>query len=481
MANKDMKLVPRGEDFNEWYNTVVLRADLADYGPVRGTMIVKPYGWTLWENIQDALDDRFKATGVENAGFPLFIPMSFLEKEAKHVEGFAPELAVVTHGGGQELAEPIVVRPTSETVIGNAYARWIQSYRDLPVLMNCWNSVVRWELRTKLFLRTLEFYWQEGHTAHATYEEAEERTRMMLDAYTDFARNEAAVPVIPGWKSEMERFAGADQTYTIEAMMGDGKALQSATSHNLGQNFAKAFDIQYLDTNNELQFCWTTSFGLSTRFIGAIVMTHGDDQGLVMPPRLAPYQVVMVPIYRKEEEQAAVMEATERVKAALLAAGIRVKVDNRENLSPGYKFNDWELRGVPLRVEIGPRDVANNNVALARRDVPGREGKQFVSQDGLAARILGLLDDIHDGLLARATAFQDENTHEVSSYEDFQEAVQTGFARVWWAGSNEDELRVKEETKATIRCFPNEQPGGSGVCFLTGKPADKVAIFGRAY
>jgi prolyl-tRNA synthetase len=264
-------------------------------------------------------------------------------------------------------------------------------------------------------------------------------------------------------------------------MMGDGKALQSATSHNLGQNFAKAFDIQYLDTNNELQFCWTTSFGLSTRFIGAIVMTHGDDQGLVMPPRLAPYQVVMVPIYRKEEEQAAVMEATERVKAALLAAGIRVKVDNRENLSPGYKFNDWELRGVPLRVEIGPRDVANNNVALARRDVPGREGKQFVSQDGLAARILGLLDDIHDGLLARATAFQDENTHEVSSYEDFQEAVQTGFARVWWAGSNEDELRVKEETKATIRCFPNEQPGGSGVCFLTGKPADKVAIFGRAY
>ena len=481
MANKDMKLVPRGEDFNEWYNTVVLRADLADYGPVRGTMIVKPYGWTLWENIQDALDDRFKATGVENAGFPLFIPMSFLEKEAKHVEGFAPELAVVTHGGGQELAEPIVVRPTSETVIGNAYARWIQSYRDLPVLMNCWNSVVRWELRTKLFLRTLEFYWQEGHTAHAIYEEVEERTQMMLDAYTDFARNEAAVPVIPGWKSEMERFAGADQTYTIEAMMGDGKALQSATSHNLGQNFAKAFDIQYLDTNNELQFCWTTSFGLSTRFIGAIVMTHGDDQGLVMPPRLAPYQVVMVPIYRKEEEQAAVMEATERVKAALLAAGIRVKVDNRENLSPGYKFNDWELRGVPLRVEIGPRDVANNNVALARRDVPGREGKQFVSQDGLAARILGLLDDIHDGLLARATAFQDENTHEVSSYEDFQEAVQTGFARVWWAGSNEDELRVKEETKATIRCFPNEQPGGSGVCFLTGKPADKVAIFGRAY
>lgn len=479
MAEK--KLTPQSEDFNEWYNSVVQKADLADYGPVRGTMIVKPYGWALWENIQQALDKRFKATGVQNAGFPMFIPMSFLQKEAQHVEGFAPELAIVTHGGGQELAEPIVVRPTSETVIGNAYADWIQSYRDLPVLINLWNSVVRWELRTKLFLRTLEFYWQEGHTAHATAEEAEERTRQMLDVYTDFAVNEAAVPVIRGVKSEMERFAGAERTYTIEAMMGDGKALQSGTSHNLGQNFAKAFDITYLDQSNHLQHCWTTSFGLSTRFIGAIIMTHGDDNGLIMPPRLAPYQTVIVPIYRKDDEKGPVMEAVTCLEKELQDAGVRVKVDDRDNLSPGFKFNDWELRGVPTRIEIGPRDVANNSVALARRDVPGRDGKQFVSQDGLAQTVVDLLADVQQSLLDRATKFRDENTHDVSTMAEFQEAVQTGFARVWWAGSNADETRVKEETKATIRCFPLEQPGGMGRCFLTGQPADKVAIFGRAY
>lgn len=479
MAEK--KLTPQSEDFNEWYNSVVQKADLADYGPVRGTMIVKPYGWALWENIQQALDKRFKATGVQNAGFPMFIPMSFLQKEAQHVEGFAPELAIVTHGGGQELAEPIVVRPTSETVIGNAYADWIQSYRDLPVLINLWNSVVRWELRTKLFLRTLEFYWQEGHTAHATAEEAEERTRQMLDVYTDFAVNEAAVPVIRGVKSEMERFAGAERTYTIEAMMGDGKALQSGTSHNLGQNFAKAFDITYLDQSNHLQHCWTTSFGLSTRFIGAIIMTHGDDNGLIMPPRLAPYQTVIVPIYRKDDEKGPVMEAVTRLEKELQALGVRVKVDDRDNLSPGFKFNDWELRGVPTRIEIGPRDVANNSVALARRDVPGRDGKQFVSQDGLAQTVVDLLADVQQSLLDRATKFRDENTHDVSTMAEFQEAVQTGFARVWWAGSNADETRVKEETKATIRCFPLEQPGGTGTCFFTGQPADKVAIFGRAY
>lgn len=479
MAEK--KLTPQSEDFNEWYNSVVQKADLADYGPVRGTMIVKPYGWALWENIQQALDKRFKATGVQNAGFPMFIPMSFLQKEAQHVEGFAPELAIVTHGGGQELAEPIVVRPTSETVIGNAYADWIQSYRDLPVLINLWNSVVRWELRTKLFLRTLEFYWQEGHTAHATAEEAEERTRQMLDVYTDFAVNEAAVPVIRGVKSEMERFAGAERTYTIEAMMGDGKALQSGTSHNLGQNFAKAFDITYLDQSNHLQHCWTTSFGLSTRFIGAIIMTHGDDNGLIMPPRLAPYQTVIVPIYRKDDEKGSVMEAVARIEKELQDAGVRVKVDDRDNLSPGFKFNDWELRGVPTRIEIGPRDVEKNSVALARRDVPGRDGKQFVSQDGLAQTVVDLLADVQQSLLDRATKFRDENTHDVSTMAEFQEAVQTGFARVWWAGSNADETRVKEETKATIRCFPLEQPGGMGRCFLTGQPADKVAIFGRAY
>lgn len=475
------KLTPRSEDFNEWYNSVVLKADLADYGPVRGTMIVKPYGWALWENIQAALDRRFKATGVQNAGFPMFIPMSFLQKEAAHVEGFAPELAVVTIGGGQELAEPIVVRPTSETMIGHAYANWIQSYRDLPILLNLWNSVVRWELRTKLFLRTLEFYWQEGHTAHATAAEAEERTRLMLEVYADFAINEAAVPVIPGVKSEMERFAGANETLTIEAMMGDGKALQSGTSHDLGQNFAKAFDIQYLDQNNQLQHCWTTSWGLSTRFVGAIIMTHGDDQGLILPPRLAPYQTVMVPIYKKEEEKTAVLATTARLKAELEAAGIRVHVDDRENLTPGYKFNDWELRGVPSRIEIGPRDVEKHSVALARRDRPGREGKQFVSQDGLAQTVSDLLADIQASLLARATQFRDANTHDVDNYDAFKKAVQTGFARVWWAGDNADEQRVKEETKATIRCFPLAQPGGGGTCFYTGRPADKIAIFGRAY
>ncbi|MBP7592513.1 MAG: proline--tRNA ligase, partial [Chloroflexi bacterium] len=475
MADKD-KLIPRSEDFNEWYNAVVLKADMADYGPVRGTMIVKPYGWALWENIQAALDKRFKATGVQNAGFPMFIPMSFLQKEAAHVEGFAPELAVVTIGGGQELAEPIVVRPTSETMIGHAYANWIQSYRDLPILINLWNSVVRWELRTKLFLRTLEFYWQEGHTAHATAAEAEERTRLMLDVYADFAINEAAVPVIRGVKSDAERFAGANETLTIEAMMGDGKALQSGTSHNLGQNFAKAFDIQYLDPNNQLQHCWTTSWGLSTRFIGAIIMTHGDDQGLILPPRLAPYQTVIVPIYKKDAEKTAVLAATARIKAELEDAGIRVHVDDRENLTPGYKFNDWELRGVPSRIEIGPRDVEKHSVALARRDVPGRDGKQFVSQDGLAQTVAALLVDIQQSLLDRATQFRDANTHDVSNYDEFKEAIQTGFARAWWAGSPQDEQRVKEETKATIRCFPLDQPDGRGTCFYTGQPADKIAI-----
>lgn len=480
MAKQD-KLTPRSEDFNDWYNAVVQKADLADYGPVRGTMIVKPYGWALWENIQGALDSRFKATGVQNAGFPMFIPMSFLEKEASHVEGFAPELAVVTIGGGQELAEPIVVRPTSETMIGHAYANWIQSYRDLPLLLNLWNSVVRWELRTKLFLRTLEFYWQEGHTAHATSEECDERTRMMLDVYTDFAVNEAAVPVIPGTKSDMERFAGANETLTIEAMMGDGKALQSGTSHNLGENFAKAFDIQYLDHNNELQYAWTTSWGLSTRFIGAIIMTHGDDHGLILPPRLAPYQTVIVPILRKNKDSAPVLEATKRIQQELLDAGIRVKVDDRENMTPGFKFNDWEMRGVPTRIEIGPRDVEKNSVALARRDIPGRDGKQFVSQDGIAQTVGDLLVEVQQALLDRATKFRDDNTHGVDNYDDFKTAVSTGFARVWWAGDTADETRVKEETKATIRCFPIDQPGGSGTCFYTGKPADKIAIFGRAY
>ncbi|MBN1221318.1 MAG: proline--tRNA ligase [Anaerolineae bacterium] len=475
------KLTPRHEDFNEWYNTLVLRADLADYGPARGTMIVKPYGWALWENIQQALDQRFKATGHLNAGFPMFIPYNFMQREAQHVEGFSPQLAVVTHGGGEKLEEPLVIRPTSETLIGHAFAKWVNSYRDLPILLNLWNSVVRWELRTKLFLRTSEFYWQEGHTAHATREEADFETRQMLDVYTDFAVNEAAVPVIPGEKSAMERFAGADQTLTIEAMMGDGRALQSATSHMLGQNFAKAFDIQYLDRDNTLQYVWTTSWGLSTRFIGAIIMVHGDDQGLILPPRVAPYQTVIVPIFKNDEEQSAVMAVTERVRQELTGAGVRVKVDNRDTLSPGFKFNDWELRGVPTRIEIGPKDVAQNSVALARRDRPGREGKQFVSQEGLANTVQSLLSEVQAALLERARQFRNEHTHDVDTYADFKEAIKTGFARVWWAGSDADEQRVQEETKATLRCFPLDQPGGSGTCFFTGQPAERMAVFGRAY
>lgn len=475
------KLVARSADFNEWYNSLVLAADLADYGPVRGTMIVKPYGWALWENIQGALDRRFKATGHMNAGFPMFIPYSFLQREAKHVEGFSPELALVTHAGGEKLEEPLVVRPTSETLIGHAFSKWVQSYRDLPILLNLWNSVVRWELRTKLFLRTAEFYWQEGHTAHATWAEADFETRQMLDVYTDFAVNEAAIPVIPGEKSEGERFAGADQTLCIEAMMGDGRALQSATSHNLGQNFAKAFEIQYLDPNNVQQHAWTTSWGLSTRFIGAIIMTHGDDNGLILPPRLAPYQVVMIPIFKKEEEKSAVMTATERMKQALLDAGVRVKVDDRDNLTPGFKYNDWELRGVPLRMEIGPRDVANNVVMLARRDIPGRDGKQSVSQDGIAQTVGALLKTIQADLLAKATKFRDDHTYTATNYDEFKERVQQGFVRVWWAGSNADEKQVQQETKATHRCYPLDQPGGEGICFYTGKRATRQAIFARSY
>src|SRR5216684_1783971 len=379
----DLKLPSRSEDFSEWYNQLVLRAELADYAPVRGCMIVRPYGWALWENIQQALDRRFKATGHVNAAFPLLIPRSFIEKEKSHVAGFSPELAVVTVGGGEKLEEPLVIRPTSETIIGHAYAKWIQSYRDLPVLINQWNSVVRWELRTKLFLRTLEFFWQEGHTAHATLEEAEAETRQMLDIYTDFAVNEAAIPVIPGRKSQSERFAGADATYSIEAMMGDGKALQAGTSHNLGQNFAKAFEISYLDRDGKLQHCWTTSWGLSTRFIGAIIMVHGDDQGLILPPRLAPYQVVIVPIFKNDEEKKTVLDAAGRVKTHLVAGGVRVKLDERDGVTPGFKFNDWEMRGVPLRIEIGPRDVEKRSVVLARRDMPGKAGKSFAPEEGL--------------------------------------------------------------------------------------------------
>jgi prolyl-tRNA synthetase len=475
------KLPTRAEDYSEWYNQLVQRADLADYAPVRGCMIVKPYGWTLWENIQQALDRRFKATGHLNAGFPMFIPKSFLAKEKEHVEGFSPELAVVTIGGGEELEEPLVVRPTSETIIGHAYSKWIKSYRDLPVLINLWNSVVRWEMRTKLFLRTAEFWWQEGHTAHATHAEAEAETLQMLNIYEDFAVNDAAIPVVKGLKTDSEKFAGALRTYTIEAMMGDTKALQSGTSHNLGQNFAKAFDIQYLDRNNQIQHCWTTSWGLSTRIIGAIIMAHGDDNGLLLPPKLAPWQVVIVPIFKNDTEKSPVLETTERMKAELLNAGIRVKVDDRDTVSPGFKYNDWELRGVPLRMEVGPKDVAKGTVALARRDKPGREGKSFVPQAGIAQQVAEALMEIQSALFERALAFRKANTHTPKDYAEFKAVVENGWAHVWWAGEREDEAKIKDETKATVRCIPLEQEGGSGPCFYTGQPATQKVIFGKAY
>jgi prolyl-tRNA synthetase len=478
---EERKLPKRSEDYSEWYNQLVLRAELADYAPVRGCMIVRPYGWALWENITAALDQRFKATGHVNAAFPLLIPRSFIEKEKSHVAGFSPELAVVTHGGGEKLEEPLVIRPTSETIIGHTYAKWIQSYRDLPLLINQWNSVVRWELRTKLFLRTLEFFWQEGHTAHATAEEADAETRQMLDVYADFAVREAAIPVIPGRKSPAERFAGADQTYSIEAMMGDGKALQSGTSHNLGQNFAKAFEIRYLDQSGVLQYCWTTSWGLSTRFVGAIIMVHGDDQGLILPPRLAPFQLVIVPIFKTDAEKASVLENAHRLRKELTDAGIRVKMDEREGMSPGFKFNDWEMRGVPLRLELGPKDVAKSSVVLARRDRPGKEGKAFVAQQGIAATVVQVLEEIQKALYDRALEFRKSNTADAADYGDFQKAVEKGFALSWWCGSGDCEGKIKEETKATMRCIPLEQPTGSGKCVYCGQTAKEKAIFARAY
>jgi prolyl-tRNA synthetase len=475
-------VTPQSVDFSKWYNEIVYKADLADQSPVRGCLIIKPYGYELWDAIKNALDKRFKATGHQNAYFPLFIPESFLKREAQHVEGFSPELAVVTIAGGEELQERLIVRPTSETIIMDSFKNWIQSYRDLPLLINQWSNVVRWELRTRPFLRTTEFLWQEGHTAHATEAEAEAETIQMLDVYADFAINEAAIPVIKGRKSEREKFAGAVHTYTIEAMMGDTKALQSGTSHNLGQNFAKAFGIQYVDENNEYQHCWTTSWGLSTRMIGAIIMAHGDDKGLRLPPRLAPYQVVIVPIYKSEAEQGAVLEAVERLNRELTDANVRVHVDRRENLSPGFKFNDWEMRGVPVRMEIGPKDVQNNSVALARRDVPGKEGKQFVPQDGIVARMNELLKDIQANMLKQAAEFRDRNIHDVKNYDELKAVIEKGgWARGWWRDSNDNEAQIKEETGATIRCFPLDQPGGTGKCLYTGQDADKIALFAKAY
>lgn len=478
MSNE--KLTSRSENYSEWYNQVIQRAEMADYAPVRGCMVVRPYGWALWENIQQTLDRMFKATGHVNAAFPLFIPMSFLEKEKEHVEGFSPELAVVTIGGGEKLEEPLVVRPTSETIIGYMYSKWIKSYRDLPLLINQWANVVRWEMRTRLFLRTLEFYWQEGHTAHATEKEAEEETLRMLDIYTRFAIEEAAVPVIPGRKSATEKFAGAVHSYSIEAMMGDTKALQAGTSHLLGQNFAKAFNIQYLDEENTLQYCWTTSWGVSTRFIGAIIMTHGDDQGLIMPPRLAPIQVVIVPIYKNDEERSKVMPVIEKIKTQLQK--FRIKVDDRTEVTPGFKFNDWEMRGVPLRLEVGPKDVEKGSVMAARRDIPGREGKSFLSQDDLETSVGSLLSAIHTSLYEKAKAFRDSHIFDPKDYEELKKVVQeNGWALSWWCGDPACEAKVKEDTKATTRCIPMEQPGGHGNCIVCGKEASEKVYFAKAY
>jgi prolyl-tRNA synthetase len=476
----DEKLPTQSENFSEWYNQIVQRAELADYAPVRGCMVVRPYGWSLWENIQAALDRRFKATGHVNAAFPLLIPMSFLQKEKEHVEGFSPELAVVTHGGGEELEEPLVVRPTSETIVGSMYAKWVKSYRDLPILINQWGNVVRWEMRTRLFLRTLEFYWQEGHTAHATSQEAVEETLRMLDTYYDFAVNDAAVPVIPGRKSKAEKFAGAVNSYTIEGMMRDTRALQSGTSHFLGQNFAKAFEIRFLDTTNELQYAWTTSWGLSTRFIGAIIMTHGDDQGLILPPKLAPIQAVIVPIFRDDAEKSAVMPVVERLRQEL-GESFRIRVDERENLTPGFKFNDWEMRGVPLRIEIGPKDVQKGTVALARRDRPGKAGKVFVSQDHLSGQVAEILTDIQASLYDRAVAYRDSNIHDPKDYEELKEVVKDGWAFSWWCGNPTCETRVKDDTRATTRCIPLNQPGGKGACIVCGEEATEKVYFARAY
>jgi len=474
------EIVDQEDNFSQWYNQVVRKAELADYAPVHGCMIIRPYGYTLWENIQRLMDARFKETGVVNAYFPLLIPRSFLEREAEHVAGFAPEVAWVTRGGGEELEEPLAIRPTSETIIGHTYAKWVQSYRDLPILINLWNNVIRWEKRTTLFLRTTEFLWQEGHTAHRTIEEAEERTLMMLDVYRAFAEEDAAIPVITGRKSENERFAGAWRTYAIEALMGDGKALQAGTSHNFATNFAESFDIQYLDADGQRKYCATTSWGASTRLIGGIIMVHGDKAGLILPPRLAPYQVVVVPIWRNDSEKTAVVEMVGRVEK-MLKGKVRLKVDLSEN-TPGWKFNEWELRGVPVRMEIGPRDVRNESVMLVRRD---NRAKEPVTLGALETRLPELLEEVQQALFQRAVDFRNSNTHYTDSYDEFKQIIaeKRGFVRVKWAEDSAAELAIKEETKATLRVIPFDQPEGGvhGKCFYTGKPATCEAIFARSY
>ncbi|CAN1173609.1 Proline--tRNA ligase, chloroplastic/mitochondrial [Linum perenne] len=484
-VNQDRVITPRSQDFNAWYLDVISNAELSDYGPVRGTMVIRPYGYAIWEAIQDYLNVKFKETGHSNMYFPQFIPYSFIEKEASHVEGFSPELAVVTIGGGKELEEKLVVRPTSETIVNHMFTQWIHSYRDLPLLINQWANVTRWEMRTKPFVRTLEFLWQEGHTAHATAEEAEKEAMQMIDVYTKFAYEEAAIPVVVGRKSREETFAGAVRTYTIEAMMGDRKALQAGTSHNLGQNFSRAFGTQFADENGQRQHIWQTSWAISTRFIGGIIMTHGDDAGLMLPPKLAPIQVVIVPIWKKDDEKAAVLNAASSVKEILQSAGVKVKFDDTDTRTPGWKFNFWEMKGVPIRIEIGPRDVSSGSVVISRRDVPGKQGKVFgISMEPtiLVGYVKDKLDEVQASLLEKAISFRDSNIVDVSSYEELKEAISVGkWARGPWSASDEDEARVKEETGATIRCFPFDQPKGTKTCLMTGQPAEEVAIFAKSY
>lgn len=486
-------LPSRSENYSEWYNELVKRADLAENSAVRGCMIIKPYGYSIWEKMQRALDDMFKETGHTNAYFPLFIPKSFLSKEASHVEGFAKECAVVTHyrlkndpnGGGvivdpdAKLEEELIVRPTSETVIWSSYKNWIQSYRDLPLLINQWANVVRWEMRTRLFLRTAEFLWQEGHTAHATKTEAIEETEQMLDVYADFAENFMAMPVVKGIKTANERFAGADETYCIEALMQDGKALQAGTSHFLGQNFAKAFDVKFLSKENQLDYVWGTSWGVSTRLMGALIMAHSDDQGLVLPPKLAPIQVVIVPIYKGEEQLNAIIEKVNPLVKSLRKSGVSVKFDTSDNQSPGFKFAEYELKGVPVRLAIGNRDMENGTIELARRDT--RE-KTSMSFDGIEQIVLNTLEDIQTKIYAKALAFRTEKTHVVNTWEEFNAKLdEGGFISAHWDGSSETEEKIKELTKATIRCIPLDAKEEAGKCIMTGNPSNKRVLFARAY
>ena len=470
-------LTPMSKDFNQWYTDIIQEAELADYSPVKGTMVIRPYGYAIWENIQEFLDNRFKETGHKNAYFPLFIPKSFIEKEAEHVEGFSPELATVTHAGGKELEEPLIVRPTSETIINHMFSKWISSHRDLPLLINQWANVVRWEMRTRLFLRTSEFLWQEGHTAHATKEEANEEAIQMLNIYEEFVQNIAAVSVTKGLKSELEKFAGAEKTYSIEAMMLDKKALQAGTSHELGQNFSKAFEIEYSDENNKLQNPFQTSWGVSTRLIGMIIMAHGDDKGLKLPPNLAPIQVVIVPIIPSKDDKNKVMENVENIKTML--SNYRLSIDDREEVTPGYKFNEWELKGVPIRIEIGPRDIENNKVILSRRDIDN--SKEEVSIEKLKSTIDQLIIDIQNNMFDISKKHMEENTIHVDTKEDLIEALNNkeGFVTCYWSENKDDELEIKELTSATIRCYPinNEETKQS----INDKKDGKFAIFSKAY